>query len=125
MVRSLAMAAILFAAVGAHIVHPLYHICWGGEGHIDVCSTGCYEHESVECGCNASAAHGPAVHPDQPECPICSLLKAFHSGDPAPAPPASSYAITVAVGTPHELAAAQPFAWLPFGARGPPSSSIL
>lgn len=119
-VNGLALASILFASVGAHLVHPLFH------DELDHAPFAMV----TRIGSLAIAGACPADHPSaeqtdkEDECPICRLLKVFRSPTPATATPlAIADTSTIGLAKPgHQvipqdiLKAASP--------RGPPALSL-
>ena len=81
-VNGLALASILFASVGAHLVHPMFHddlddpppVAEVGFGNLRITATG--------------SEGGPSAEQvDEDDCPICRFLKVFRSPTPATATP--------------------------------------
>jgi hypothetical protein len=119
----LSVAAILIATVGVHVIHPLYHHCYSDslEDQCEACLAGSTEPpQALTTEVQRALPHGPL-----PGCPVCGFLAAFHSG--APVGPVSLVSVDAPKDRPCVPPPAAPSAsaWLPFGARGPPSDCLL
>ncbi len=81
-VNGLALASILFASVGAHLVHPLFHDDL--DDSQPVAEMGLGDLRTVA----ADPEGGPsAEQADEEDCPVCRLLKVFRSPIPTTAAP--------------------------------------
>jgi len=123
--RVLSVAAILVATIGVHVIHPFV-------GQHAPESPAAYCFHSVNAAVPSvggertavvtKASHAGAVGGS---CPICSLLAAFHASGPQVAADGTMPEVRPEAPIPYVSPGAQAPAWLPFGARGPPSSSLL
>ena len=118
-VNGLALASILFASVGAHLVHPMFHddlddpppVAEVGFGNLRIAATG--------------SEGGPsAEQTDEDECPICRFLKVFRSPTPATAMPlAIADTSTIGLAKPGHQVIPQDFLKAA-SPRGPPALSL-
>jgi len=123
--RVLSVAAILVATIGVHVIHPFvgHHMPESPAAHSfhatskAVPSVVGERTEAVAIDSLACAEGGV--------CPICSLLAAFHASGPQVAVYGTMTDVRPESPIAYVPHSAQAPAWLPFGARGPPSSSLL
>jgi len=123
--RWLSVAAILVATIGVHVIHPFVgqHAPESPAAHC--CHSVSAAVPSVGGERTAAVTKASPACAEGGVCPICSLLAAFHAsglqvavyGTMTDVRPESPIAYV-----PHS---AQAPAWLPFGARGPPFSSLI
>jgi len=123
--RVLSVAAVLIATVGAHVIHPFV-----GQ-HEPESPIAHWFHPTSTAGAlvggEPAAVVTKASHAcaEGGACPICSLLAAFHASGLQVAVYGTMTDVRPEAPIAYVPHVAQAPAWLPFGARGPPSSSLL
>jgi hypothetical protein len=112
-----ALAAMFFAAVGVHIIHPALHC---RHGH-DACA--------YETPASADSPRGKPVceSADAPhdDCMVCAFLAAFHCGTPPAPPGVVSCALLRSADLPAKTAPVRILSMFRLGARGPPSTPSI
>ena len=123
--RVLSVAAVLIATVGVHVIHPFVgrHEPESPIAHWfhPTSPAGALvggEPAAVVTKASLACAEGGA-------CPICSLLAAFHAGGLQVGVHVTRLDVRPEAPFLYVPPVAQAPAWLPFGARGPPSSSLI
>lgn len=122
----LAAVAIFIATVGVHAVHPAMHSYALSADH-HLASAGTYEScmpAPKAAGPAATAAAHPAARAHATACPVCEFLATFHSRSAAAGPLGFLAGLVERSFIPQEFDAVPALAWLPFGARGPPSQVL-
>ena len=105
MAATLALAAMLLAAVGAYALHPWLH-AHGGK------TPAAEQTHSTLCALARQARHN--------ECPVCKFQAAFHAAPPDDAPCAAACAMVRTLCALPASPLAQRIPCLPLGARAPP-----
>jgi hypothetical protein len=123
--RWLSVAAILIATIGVHIVHPSVgrHMPESPTAHCSHPTSAAVPSVGGEPAAVVTKA-SPACA-ESGACPICSLLAAFHAGGPQVGVHVTRLDVRPEAPFPYVPLVAQTPAWMPFGARGPPSSSLI
>jgi hypothetical protein len=123
--RWLSVAAILIATIGVHIIHPSVgrHMPESPTAHCSHPTSAAVPPVGGEPA--ASVAKASPACAESGACPICSLLAAFHASGPQVAVYGTMTDVRPEAPIPYVPHSAQAPAWLPFGARGPPSSSLI
>lgn len=123
--RVLSVAAVLIAAIGVHVIHPFVGqhesespaAHWFHPASLAASSVGGEPAATVAKTSHAGAEGGA--------CSICFFLAAFHAGGLQVGVHVTRLDVRLEAPFPYVPPVAQTPAWLPFGARGPPSSSLI